>query len=168
MTFVNNLVDSCTAFFLHRVFGYRKKVIEQNLESAFTYSSSNDLKKDIKENYSFLAKVFRQIIARPSTALLQKRMELQPCPELQGWLQQNKSVLITFGHIGNWEWAGSYVGLKYPDQVCALYKKDKIRICQFVDEAKAINTCQLPGGNRSDGRTAKAHEEKTGIGSHDR
>lgn len=64
-------------------------------------------------------------MASPSTKLLQKRMELQPCPELQGWLQQNKSVLITFGHIGNWEWAGSYVGLKYPGQVCALYKKIK-------------------------------------------
>lgn len=61
----------------------------------------------------------------PSSGLLQKRMRLKPCPELQEWLKQNKSVLVTFGHIGNWEWAGSYVGLEYPDQVCALYKRIK-------------------------------------------
>ena len=29
------------------------------------------------------------------------------------------------GHVGNWEWAGLYLGLMYPGRVCALYKEIK-------------------------------------------
>lgn len=84
-----------------------------------------DLEEAVEENYHFLAKMLRQIVVPPSTRLLKKRMRLIPCPELDQWLAENKSVLITFGHVGNWEWAGSFIGLNYPDQVCALYKKIK-------------------------------------------
>ncbi len=61
----------------------------------------------------------------PSSKLLLKRLRLLPSPQLDHWLNEGKSVLITFGHVGNWEWAGSFIGLNYPDQVCALYKKIK-------------------------------------------
>jgi len=104
---------------------YRRSVISANLVSALNITQKSELEASVKMNYRFLAKIFRQILVRPSKRLLQKRLELLPCPELDQWLKEDKSVLITFGHLGNWEWAGSYIGLAYPDQVCALYKKIK-------------------------------------------
>lgn len=100
-------------------------MITTNLSTSLNITQRIDLQKAVSSNYKFLAKIFRQILVRPSTRLLQKRLKLLPCPELDHWLKENKSVLITFGHVGNWEWAGSFIGLTYPDQVCALYKKIK-------------------------------------------
>lgn len=125
MSFFSKTTDALIAFLLYRVLRYRKKVIESNLTASYGIAQQADLEEAVKENYHFLAKMVRQIVVAPSASLLKKRMKLVPCPELDRWLAENKSVLITFGHVGNWEWAGSFIGLNYPDQVCALYKKIK-------------------------------------------
>lgn len=119
------LLDTFIAFILQHVLAYRRRVIESNLRSALDYQTAREWKADMKAYYMYIAKVFRQIIAGPTSTLLQKRMYLVPHPGLNTWLAEGKSVLITFGHCGNWEWAGSYLGMQYPDQVCALYKKIK-------------------------------------------
>ncbi|HUR30414.1 MAG TPA: lysophospholipid acyltransferase family protein, partial [Saprospiraceae bacterium] len=36
-----------------------------------------------------------------------------------------KSVIVAMGHVGNWEWTGLYLGMRYPGKVCALYKRIK-------------------------------------------
>jgi KDO2-lipid IV(A) lauroyltransferase len=125
VSYLSKSTDAFVAFLLYRVFRYRKAVIESNLATSYGITQQPDLEEAVKENYHFLAKMLRQIVVPPSTRLLKKQMKLLPCPEFDQWLGENKSVLITFGHIGNWEWAGSFIGLNYPDQVCALYKKIK-------------------------------------------
>lgn len=125
MRFLREMTDTLVAFVLHYVLKYRLNVIKKNLSASFSYADEKELKGDIQAFYRYLAKVFRQIIARPSARLLSRRLHLNPCPSLDKWLLEGKSVIITFGHTGNWEWTGSFVGLQYPDQVCALYKKIK-------------------------------------------
>jgi KDO2-lipid IV(A) lauroyltransferase len=95
------------------------------MHASLLFKESSELNAAISSYYRFLAKVFRQIMVPPSDRLLNKRMRWIPHPALDQWLAEGKSILITFGHIGNWEWAGSYLGMQYPDQVCALYKKIK-------------------------------------------
>ena len=113
------------AFLLQHILRYRKDVIRSNMAAAQNFIQKAELEDAVSKNYRFLAKIFRQILVRPSRKLLQRRLHLLPSPELDQWLQEGKSVLVTFGHVGNWEWAGSYIGLTYPDQVCALFKKIK-------------------------------------------
>src|SRR6187549_3740355 len=113
------------AFLLQHILRYRKDVIRSNMAAAQNFIQKAELEEAVSKNYRFLAKIFRQILVRPSRKLLQRRLHLLPSPELDQWLQDGKSVLVTFGHVGNWEWAGSYIGLTYPDQVCALFKKIK-------------------------------------------
>jgi KDO2-lipid IV(A) lauroyltransferase len=125
MRFLREMIDTLVAFVLHYVLKYRLKVISKNLSTSFHYVHEKDLRRDIKAFYRYLAKVFRQILVKPGARLLSRRMHLNPCPVLDQWLEEGKSVIVTFGHTGNWEWTGSFVGLKYPDQVCALYKKIK-------------------------------------------
>ena len=125
MRFIAKITDFIVALLLRYVLKYRLKVIRANLEGSFTYASSRDREQDVWQNYLYLAKVLRQIIVVPRKRLLERRMHLVPNTSLDQWLNEGKSVIVTFGHTGNWEWTGSYLGIKYPDQVCALYKKIK-------------------------------------------
>jgi KDO2-lipid IV(A) lauroyltransferase len=125
VSFLSALVDTIVAFLLQHVLRYRKDVITTNLTSSLELSQKAELEDAISKNYRFLAKILRQILVHPSRRLLQKRLKLLPSPELDQWLLEGKSVLVTFGHVGNWEWAGSFIGLTYPDQVGALFKKIK-------------------------------------------
>ncbi|MDZ4747265.1 MAG: lysophospholipid acyltransferase family protein [Saprospiraceae bacterium] len=127
MRFITNLTDHVVALLLRYVLKYRLNVIRANLESSFEYTDRNGLEHDVWQNYLYLAKVLRQIIVVPRKRLLSRRMHLVPNPSLDQWLSEGKSVIVTFGHTGNWEWTGSYLGVKYPDQVCALYKRIKSR-----------------------------------------
>ncbi|HSF88445.1 MAG TPA: lysophospholipid acyltransferase family protein [Saprospiraceae bacterium] len=127
MRFLFKITDFLVALLLRYVLKYRLKVIRNNLEGSFKYVSRKDREHDVWQNYLYLAKVLRQIIAVPSKRLLERRMHLVPNPSIDLWLSEGKSVIVTFGHTGNWEWTGSYLGVRYPDQVCALYKKIKSR-----------------------------------------
>jgi KDO2-lipid IV(A) lauroyltransferase len=127
MRFIAKITDFIVAFVLRYVLKYRLKVIRANLQGSFDYADLADLDHDVWQNYLYLAKILRQIIAVPSKRLLERRMHMVPNPSLDQWLQKGKSVIVTFGHTGNWEWTGSYLGVKYPDQVCALYKRIKSR-----------------------------------------
>ena len=125
MTLLERLVDGVLFIFLREVARYRLNVIRNNLVSAFDYRSVKDLQVDIDANYRFLTKMIRQVIFAPSKKKLQKKMSLNPFPDVASWLRAGKSVIVTMGHTGNWEWAGLYLGLQYPGQVCALYKEIK-------------------------------------------
>lgn len=60
-------------------------------------------------------------------------MSIELFPSINNWLREGKSVIVTMGHIGNWEWAGLYLGMQYPGHVCALYKEIKSKsINQFM------------------------------------
>lgn len=125
MRFLQKMIDYLVAFILHYVVRYRLEVISANLRGAFSYPSAKELRKDIHANYLYLSKILRQTIVKPGRHLLSRRMRMAPSPQLEHWLGQGKSVIVTFGHTGNWEWTGSFLGMRYPDQVCALYKKIK-------------------------------------------
>ena len=125
MPFVLKTIDGILFFLLRWAARYRFQVIRDNLNKAFNYSSQKELTRNLTAYYWFLAKILRQTIARPSKALLAKRIDITPMPELDTWLSQGRSVIIDMGHTGNWEWAGHFLGHTYPGQVCALYKKIK-------------------------------------------
>ena len=117
--------DNVIAWILRYLLKYRLEVITKNMRDSFTYSDQSDLRRDVYAYYLYLAKLLRQIVVRPTRRLLDRRLHLAPNPMIDQWLEEGKSVIVTFGHVGNWEWTGSYLGIKYPDQVCALYKKIK-------------------------------------------
>jgi len=104
---------------------YRFKVIRDNLQSSISYSSGEELKTDISLNYRYLARILRQVMIVPDRQLLDKRLTLNTLPAVEEWLTSGKSVVVLMGHVGNWEWAGLYLGMKYPGRVCALYKQIK-------------------------------------------
>ena len=125
MPLLFRLLDATIALFLQHVLKYRRAIISTNLQQSFVYATKGELAADVKANYLYMAKLLRQIAVKPSKQLLMKRLHMAPEPLLDHWLKEGRSVIVTFGHVGNWEWTGSFLGIKYPDQVCALYKRIK-------------------------------------------
>jgi KDO2-lipid IV(A) lauroyltransferase len=119
------IIDRVLVVFLREVARYRFNVIRENLMTSFPYGSDRELSVDITGYYFFLAKILRQVISRPSRRLLSKRMTLRTFDHVDKWLNQGQSIVVAMGHIGNWEWAGIYLGIRYPGHVCALYKQIK-------------------------------------------
>jgi KDO2-lipid IV(A) lauroyltransferase len=119
------LLDATIALLLQYVLRYRRTIITMNLQDSFHYATTRELSADIKANYLYMAKLLRQIVVKPGKQLLLRRLNMRPELLLDQWLMEGRSVIVTFGHMGNWEWTGSFLGIKYPDQVCALYKKIK-------------------------------------------
>ena len=112
-------------FFLRDVARYRFKVIQRNLSQAFPEFSQKELDKHVAGYYFFLARILRQVISHPSPNLIAKRFFLESQPTVDEWIKEGKSIIVTMGHVGNWEWAGLYLGLRYPGHVSALYKRIK-------------------------------------------
>jgi len=123
MEIPGGFIDRFLAFILHRLIRYRVDVVRANLKASFDYTDDRNLENDIRNYYRYLAKTIRQVMVRPSSKILQRRITMEVTPQLNTWLESGKSVIVTFGHTGNWEWTGSFLGMRYPDRVCALYKK---------------------------------------------
>ena len=119
------MLDHLLVVILRDVVRYRINVIRTNLLGSFDYPSGRTLQSDIHGYYHFLAKLIREILLQPTKKLFDQKIQLIPSPDLDQWLREGKSVIVVSAHLGNWEWAGIYLGMKYPGQVCALYKRIK-------------------------------------------
>ncbi|MFA8300382.1 MAG: lysophospholipid acyltransferase family protein [Hyphomicrobiales bacterium] len=95
------------------IIGYRKKIVKENIKNSFP-----DIPKSlhlilVKSYYQHLCDLIVEIIKVPGMTReqLKKRVRINNRELLDKIYSQNKSVLVTTGHIGNWEWAGSMIGI---------------------------------------------------------
>jgi len=107
------VLSDVLAFNLRKILGYRKKVVRANLRKAFPGKSQHELNKIEKEYYRNLADVFLEVIKLRtiSAKTLKKRFTFENSGALLSSLDKNKSVLVSIGHCGNWEWMGTTLGL---------------------------------------------------------
>ena len=132
MPSIHTIFDKILAFCLRDVARYRFNVIRKNLSSSFSYTSEAELDQDVRKNYRFLAKIIRQMIFIPSYLQVDKSLTIKPYLQLDHWLNEGKSVIITMGHTGNWEWASGYVGVRYPGRTCVIYIKLKSKRINYL------------------------------------
>ncbi|MDP4738889.1 MAG: lysophospholipid acyltransferase family protein [Crocinitomicaceae bacterium] len=85
---------------------YRKKVIDQNLQSAFpnaTIDQRNQIRKDFYRYFSDLLVESVKNLTISKKQLLQ-RMQLENPEILEEIKALNKPILLVAGHYNNWEW----------------------------------------------------------------
>ncbi len=110
---------------VYRVFGYRKKVVLENLRKSFPEKSEAEIKLICKRFYhylcDFIVETFK--ILTISKKGIIKHCKFQPdCLALFDRLaEENKSVIMVMGHVGNWEWAGHPFTLQCKQQLYVLY-----------------------------------------------
>jgi KDO2-lipid IV(A) lauroyltransferase len=149
MPLLPKILDALVVFVLRDVTRYRFKIIRDNLQSSFAYSDHRELRADISSNYYFLARILRQIVFKPSINLLNKHLKIKDKSQVETFLRQGRSVIVTLGHVGNWEWICLYMGLQFPGQTCALYKRIKSdRINSFMIRRRTIVKGHLIDGGK--------------------
>lgn len=113
-----------TRFLLLNVFGYRKKVVKDNLLKSFPQKSEKEINTLIRCFYKNLSDVLIEGIKAFSMTKKQvKNRHKVLNPEVaQRFLEKGQSIIVLTAHYTNWEWGTMSGGLYFENKNIALYK----------------------------------------------
>lgn len=92
--------------FTFYVFGYRKKVVWENLQNSFPEKSDDELYKIARDFYLYFCDNFVETIKLLTMTKeeMRKRFVYENCDLLDDYYEQDKNLILYLGHYGNWEW----------------------------------------------------------------
>ncbi len=110
-------------FLTYYIIGYRKRVIKDNLRLVFPKKSEAEINQIAKKFVHHLSDMVYETIKiiTISEAEIKKRMKFKNVEILNSYFENNRSILLTAGHYGNWEWTGILNKLM-PHDGLAVYK----------------------------------------------
>ncbi|MCK5857379.1 MAG: lysophospholipid acyltransferase family protein [Bacteroidales bacterium] len=111
-------------FFIYYVIGYRKKVVYENLKNSFPEKSHEELKQIEKKFFHHLTDVIMETVKEFSISKrsIKKRFKFMNPEVFQQHYDNGKSVMMTMGHYGNFEY-GVSAPLWVPQECWAVYGK---------------------------------------------
>lgn len=103
--------------FIYRIFGYRKKVVQNNLKLALPEKSAEEINTITKKFYHHLCDMIVEAIKSMSIseAEMRKRYTFTNVEILNELEQKNRSTVLMCAHYASWEWIfilQKYVGYK--------------------------------------------------------
>ena len=109
---------------IYHIFGYRRKVVKENLQNSFPEKSILEINAIEKRYYKFLASLIVEIIKMRSISKeqLHKRVKFKNVDLVEAYLKNNESVLFCSSHYGNYEWVCMAIGLNFSGQHYPIYK----------------------------------------------
>ncbi len=115
------------AFLIFYLIPIRKKVVTENLRKAFPEKSEKEIKRIAKKNYESFAITFLEIMAMPG--LTEKNVlnfaHSDSLDILEKAADEGKGVFMLTAHFGNWEYAGTWIGVKLNRSILGLAKKQR-------------------------------------------
>jgi len=125
---VQFVISDILYFISYYIVGYRKKTVFDNLRKAFPEKSGDEIKKIARNYYHHLCDYLVESLAmlRFSEKEAKKRLTFRNPEVLDKIYKKGNSVLLAFGHYGNWEWLAN-MQLVFPFQLLAIYKPLKSR-----------------------------------------
>ena len=112
-------------FLAYYVFGYRKRVVLQNLSNAFPAHSGIERKRIAKEFYTrfseYIVETLKAITISKEELL--ERVAYINVPDVQHHADNGQSIIVIASHQFNWEWALLAGCLELPFPVDAVYQK---------------------------------------------
>lgn len=102
------IISDGLAFLLYRIVGYREKVIYENLRRAFPEKTEVEIQHAVRQFYCNLTDVLLESFRTPSIPIEEAVRRCRPMnPEVVNhYLDQNRPVILTGSHLGNWEYGG--------------------------------------------------------------
>lgn len=102
-------VADVLALLMHRVVGYRRKVVRSNLRAAFPDMEEKERRRVERRFYRFLADCFVETLrlSAMSEDEMRRRMRFENVDEVNADLRDGRNVALYLGHYGNWEWISS-------------------------------------------------------------
>jgi len=112
------------AFLFQYIFGYRKKIIVQNLKNSFPDKTEKEIKKIIKGTYRNLSDIVVESIKgfTLSSKQLSKRFIIKNPEILDVFFEEKQSVIGVAAHYGNWEWGATIGNLQIKHRAIGFYK----------------------------------------------
>jgi len=124
---------------LFDLFGYRKKIIFDNLEKAFPEKNKTEINAIAKEFY----KHFTDVLFEGLKGMTMKDKEVYKRfkvlnPQLaDAYFEQGKSLIILGSHYGNWEWGNSIPYYMKHDVVCVYKAVPNRRLNDYMRNNRA-------------------------------
>ncbi|WP_316802195.1 lysophospholipid acyltransferase family protein [Pedobacter nototheniae] len=109
---------------IYHVFGYRRKVVRENLMNSFPEKSIGEIDLIEKTYYKYLSSLIIEIVKMKSISRkeLNKRVKFKNADLVEAYLQNNESVLFCSAHYGNYEWVCMAIGLTFSGEHFPIYK----------------------------------------------
>ncbi|QAA81273.1 lipid A biosynthesis acyltransferase [Aequorivita sp. H23M31] len=110
-------------FLMYHVFGYRRKVVNENLALVFPEKTEKERNEIAKEFFKHLCDIIVETLKAftISEKEIRNRFVVTNAEILDNYYQNNRSILLMAGHYGNWEWSGILNKL-IPHQAHAVFK----------------------------------------------
>jgi KDO2-lipid IV(A) lauroyltransferase len=109
---------------LYFVFGYRRKVVRENLLNALPDKPLSEIILIEKRFYRYLASLIFEVVKMNSISKeeIEKRFIFKNKAQVQAYLDRGESVLICSAHYGNWEWGTLGIGINFQADHYPIYK----------------------------------------------
>lgn len=115
-------------FLCYYVVHYRRKVVYNNLKSAFPEKSEDERKQIEKESYQWFCDVILESVKAFKMTVddLNERMQYENMELMRDYITKGKSIYMDMAHTGSWEWVPNIYLTHFPDIVGAeLYRHVK-------------------------------------------
>ena len=122
--FILYLFSDFICFLLYRVFGYRKKVILQNLKETLPEITGKEKQKLVHQIYRNLTDIIIEGIKSfvMTSKQVNERHKIINPEILEPYFESGKSIIAVTGHYCNWEWGSLSASLQTKHQVVGFYK----------------------------------------------
>ena len=110
---------------IYKLIGYRTKVVRDNLKNSFPEKSDTELISIEKKFYHHFFDLIIESIKSISITenQMRKRLVFKNIEMFDKYFDQNKSVVLTVSHYGNWEWGILGVSLTAKQKMMGVYKR---------------------------------------------
>lgn len=118
-------LSNVIAWLLQHVIKYRKKVVTQNLATAFPQKSVKERQQIVQNFYQHFADIVLESFkgVSLSKAQLIERHHGINCAVADAYFEQDRTVIAVGSHYTNWEWAALSSGLQVKHPTVTIYKK---------------------------------------------
>ncbi|MGZ3751860.1 MAG: lysophospholipid acyltransferase family protein, partial [Mucilaginibacter sp.] len=119
------IISDVLFFILYYIFGYRIKVVRENLQNSFPEKTVNERKLIEIKYFRYMADLVVETIKGFSISAKEVQRRMRPTnPELmEHYFKQGKSIIAAAGHYGNWELAALSFGLLTDKRRIIVYKQ---------------------------------------------
>jgi KDO2-lipid IV(A) lauroyltransferase len=100
------LVSDILCFFIYRVFGYRKKVVKENLGLVFPEKDEKEISKIMSKFYHHLCDMILEALKSLSIKEkdIKERYKFTNIDLILDLEKRQKSIILMCAHYGSWEW----------------------------------------------------------------
>lgn len=135
-------------YIIYHLLKYRREVTFQNISKSFPGKNKYEVKSIEKKFYRNLCDLIVEVIKsqKMTKAQLVGRVQFRNEEVFKRFYDENKNVMATMGHCGNWEWVGNHLGLIIKHKGAAIYKPMKDKFFDdflIAQRQKYVNTMMI-------------------------